>query len=153
MFLNSFVFLSYLFFNTIDFNLFVFQLEYFLIENEDYGLELLTIASNKGHNFSTYAIGLILLFGADDEFNAGIQLLNHLKSGALSSKSELLKCRSKFRKIALRSWGGSAFFDGVWPHCCFDNSHRFFNELEMRYDYLSPSCPFCLCDMEIDLLQ
>lgn len=130
----------------------MFQFEYFEGTNLKKGLELLTVASEKGNIFSTYALGMILLFGDSDAMVRGVDIISKLKRSAMIFEHDLIKCRKRFLKIAFRTKEGGPFVYGFKRHICPDYNHRFYNDMLRKFDYAEPNCECCLCDMEIDEL-
>lgn len=124
-------------------------MNYFEFRNDELALGLLTSASAKGHVKSAYALGILLLYGSDEQKYMGSQIISDWRRHWLSDELEAYIFRDIFLFDTVMTDRGHQMTISPRPRCCHNESHRVYSVDDQQYIYLFPGCILCEADKEL----
>lgn len=116
--------------------------------------ECLEDAAKSGHAEASYAIAIILLFGASESKQKGIALLSEMKKSKIK-KRKVKDCRQRLQSIVRMIWIRNALIRNERPICCaMQHTKRKKNgwPIDEIDEDDNNTCEGCTCDEEIDVI-
>lgn len=123
---------------------------YFALEDDEAALDMLTEAAVNGHVRAMYALGILLLYGNDEQKAIGSHIISEWRKEWLSDYDfEDEFCRGMFRSDMIMTNRGYEMSISERPTCCLDVSHKVYDVDDECYVYLNSECNLCEADKEL----